>query len=304
VTRSELAAACALDALAGDPSTLPHPVQAIGAVIAAADARRRVASPLHEGVAGGLLALSVVAVSAALGALAGRAGPAIRCVTAASTLSARSLLDAVARVARALEADDLTAARAALAPIVGRDVDALDASGVARGALETLAESFSDGVVAPLLALRAGGCGAAIAFKAVSTLDSMIGHREPPHRWFGLVAARADDVANLIPARCAALAIAVAAVLTGDDPGAALRIAVRDAHTHASPNAGWPEAALAGALGVRLGGTNIYAGVAVTGGAFNASAAPPEAGDVRRGLWLVAVAIGVLELAVIASAAA
>jgi adenosylcobinamide-phosphate synthase len=224
-----------------------------------------------------------------------RSGSPARIVLAASSLAGRSLLAAVARVHAALSAGDPIAARSALRHVVGRDVDDLDAPEIARAALEALAESLGDGVAAPLLALVAGGCTAALAFKAISTLDSMIGHREAPYTWFGLVAARTDDAANLIPSRLAALAIALAAGLTGDDPGGALRVALHDARRHASPNAGWPEAALAGALGVRLGGANRYDGVLVDGAVFHATGRAPDAADVGRGMCLVAAAIALLE---------
>jgi adenosylcobinamide-phosphate synthase len=302
--RAELAAICALDAAVGDPRSLPHPVSAIGSAVAAVDRRRRATARVPEMVSGALLAGAVVAASAALAHAASRSGTLARIVVGASTLAGRSLLEAGERVGSALDAGDLPAARAAVAQIVGRDVDELDESGVARAVLEALAESLGDGVAAPLLALRLGGCAAAMAFKAVSTMDSMIGHREAPYTWFGLVAARADDVANLIPSRCAAVAIAVAALLAGDDGVRAAATAWRDARYHASPNAGWPEAALAGALGVRLGGTNRYGGVAVAGAVFNRAGAAPLARDVRRALRLIAVAIVLLEAAAIASARA
>lgn len=299
--RAELAAACLLDLVLGDPPAIPHPVRAMGAVIAAVDARRVPAAKHLEIALGASLVLALVAVSAVSAHRAVRWGAAARVVLAASTLAARSLIDAVARVGAALETGDLGAARRALRDIVGRDVEGLDEPEIARAALEALAESLGDGVAAPLLALRFGGPPAAMAFKAVSTLDSMIGHREPPYTWFGLVAARADDVANLLPSRAAALAIAVSALVTGDDAAAALRTACADAARHASPNAGWPEAALAGALGVRLGGTNRYDGIAVPGGCFNERGARPTVRDLRRGLRLVSVAIVVLELAAVGS---
>lgn len=258
MTRAELAAACVIDALVGDPPGLPHPVRWFGAAIDAVERRRTPASPVAEVLQGGLLVFALAGASALFAKGIAVGGSPARIVLAASTLAGRSLLAAVARVHAALAADDLGAARTAVRHLVGRDVDELDGPEVARAALEALAESLGDGIAAPLVALVAGGPPAALAFKAISTLDSMIGHREPPHTWFGLIAARADDGANLIPARLAAFAIALAAVLTGADPAGAARVALRDAHRHASPNAGWPEAALAGALGVRLGGPNRY----------------------------------------------
>jgi adenosylcobinamide-phosphate synthase len=143
---------------------------------------------------------------------------------------------------------------------VGRDTAHLDETEIARAVIETLAESACDGVVAPLFWLAIGGVRCAMAYKAINTLDSMIGHPEPPYRYFGRAAARLDDVANWIPARLTALAIAAAAGLHSLDAGSALRIWRRDGSKHASPNAGQSEAAISGALGVRLGGVNSYDG--------------------------------------------
>ncbi|AQA00791.1 cobalamin biosynthesis protein CobD [Sphingopyxis sp. QXT-31] len=166
----------------------------------------------------------------------------------------RSLFEHVRAVAEALEQHGLPAARNAVAAIVGRDTAELDESGVARAAIESLAESFSDGVAAPLFWLLLLGLPGAWIYKAVNTADSLIGHREPRWRAYGWAAARTDDAMNLIPARLAGVLICLAG-------GGGWRIMARDAHKHASPNAGWPEAAMAGALGLRLAGPVAYDGV-------------------------------------------
>jgi adenosylcobinamide-phosphate synthase len=285
-----LASTCALDAIVGDPQILPHPVRAFGAIVDRVDRARGRAAPAFEFATGALLTLGLTGAAWCAGRLADRGPIAIRTIVGASTLAARSLDDAVARVQSALEANDVDGARRNVARIVGRDTNDLDVPDIVRAALETLAESFCDGVVAPLAALRAGGCAAALAFKAISTLDSMIGHREPPYTFFGRAAARADDAANFVPARIAAVAIAIAASLAGADPRASVRVAWNDAKHHASPNAGWPEAALAGALGIRLGGDNRYAGVTVRGAIFNARGRTPEVADIARGRRIVRIA--------------
>lgn len=289
--RPALALVCALDALVGDPPAWPHPVRLFGAAIAAVERRRNVdAAPWRALAEGALLTGALAGAAFAVGAFAERRIPALAIVLGASALAARSLDEAVGAVQDALERDDLFAARRALAMIVGRDVEQLDASGVSAAALESLAESFCDGFVAPLFWLRMGGTGAALGFKAISTLDSMIGHREPPHTYFGRVAARADDLANLVPARIAALAIVLAAACTRDDPRAAFATARRDARHHASPNAGWPEAAFAGALRVRLGGEAWYEGVRAERAVLGAEFSQPVSSDLARGRALVRIA--------------
>ena len=169
-------------------------------------------------------------------------------------LAQRSLYDHVAPIRDALAVNGLQAARAAVGRIVGRDTEELDADGVARAAIESLAESFNDGVTAPAFWLVVGGLPGLYAYKAVNTADSLIGHREPRYRAFGWAAARTDDLMNLLPARLAGILVALAA-------GSGWRIMFRDASRHASPNAGWPEAAMAGALDRRLGGPVSYDGV-------------------------------------------
>jgi len=179
---------------------------------------------------------------------------------ALTTLATRSLLDEARAVRRLLLNSDLPAARRQVARIVGRDTHALDESEVTRAVIETLAESASDGVIAPMFYLAIGGAPAALAYKAVNTLDSMIGHRDGRYEYFGKFAARLDDAANFIPARLTALLFVLAAWALRLDWRGAWRALRRDGAKHKSPNAGRPEAAMAGALGVQLGGTNYYDG--------------------------------------------
>ncbi len=299
--RALILAAYGLDVAIGDSPNLPHPVRWIGAAVAHGErvARKRFsATPHGERLAGAALTATVVGASGALTALAlalaRRAGPhahrTAEIVVAASAIATRDLLTQAHGVLLALQDDDLPRARSRVAQIVGRDTETLDRASVARAVIETLAESTCDGIVAPLFFLAVGGAPAALAFKAISTLDSMIGHPEPPYTFFGTAAARLDDVANLVPARIAALAIAIAAPLCGGSARRALASVRHDARKHRSPNAGYPEAALAGALGVRLGGTLSYAGVVVEAPLLNATGRAPDSRDVAAAMRICALA--------------
>lgn len=192
-------------------------------------------------------------------------------------LAQKSLYDHVLPVAEHLMAGNLPAARNAVAMIVGRDTGTLDTAGVSRAAIESLSESFCDGVVAPLFWLIVFGLPGIWAYKALNTADSMIGHKEAPYRDFGWAGARADDIANFIPARLSALAIAFAG-------GGGWRIIWRDSAQHASPNAGWPEAAMAGALGVRLAGPIAYDGIAGPKPWIGEGGREVNPADIRRAL--------------------
>jgi adenosylcobinamide-phosphate synthase len=266
-----LGCAYAMDVIVGDPEWLPHPVRAMGRMIAAGEAVAMPGrhAPVRDLVQGAVVTVIVIAVTTVAAVVALRAvrlvhpGVAliIEVVLAWTTLATGSLLTEANRVIGALESGDIAVARVRLARIVGRDTATLTESEIARGVIETLAESTCDAIVAPLCYLVAGGVPAALAYKAVNTLDSMIGHREAPYTYFGRVAARLDDIMNFIPARLAALALAIAAACTGQSAAGAVRVWSRDHAKHDSPNAGHPEASMAGALGVRLGGTNHYDGV-------------------------------------------
>jgi adenosylcobinamide-phosphate synthase len=295
-----LLAACALDWLAGDPRWLPHPVRLMGKLIVSGEriARRFTSGPGSEFIAGVLLSvLVVVASSLSARALIGlmrrahpRLGVAAEVTLAWTTLAMRSLITEASGVVAALDAGDLQTARARLSGIVGRDTAHLDEREVSRAVIETVAESACDGIMAPLFYLAVGGVPVAFVYKAVNTLDSMIGHREPPYLYFGRFAARTDDVANYLPARVAAFAITASGAMIGADPRAAWRVWQRDGACHASPNAGRPEAAMAGLLRVRLGGVNYYDGEAHQAPHFGAEFETPSPKVARRSLRVALVA--------------
>jgi adenosylcobinamide-phosphate synthase len=286
MTPQRLAAACALDLLLGDPEWFPHPVRGSGFLTAAGERWLRpiARGPASEFLAGAGLTIAVVSAGWAMGRPKNAAWQVMLAWTALAT---RSLLSEAHAVIRAVETDDLELARARLARIVGRDTAHLDETGISRAVIETLAESACDGIVAPLFWLAIGGVPCAMAYKAINTLDSMIGHRDPPYLYFGRFAARLDDGVNLIPARLTAMGIVTAAKFQG------LRIWLRDGNNHASPNAGQTEAAMAGALGVRLGGANTYDGVLHDAPVLNAEGRPPSVKDARAALALVAVVSGI-----------
>jgi adenosylcobinamide-phosphate synthase len=267
-------AALAADAVIGDPPSLwrrlPHPVVLFGRLIAALDRRlndprRSELSRRRRGLAAlaVLLALAIgmgLVLEAALRLLPAPLGFTVTALLAAVLIAQKSLDQHVARVRDALMTGDLTGSREAVSHIVGRDPQALDDSGVARAAIETVAENFADGVVAPSFWLAIGGLPGLLAYKAVNTADSMIGHLDDRHRAFGWASARFDDLVNLIPARLSGVLIALAAPAAGGRIGMALSVMARDARGHASPNAGWPEAAMAGGLGIALLGPTVYDG--------------------------------------------
>jgi len=265
-----LALAYALDWLIGDPVWLPHPVRWMGRMINGGERLLRTIArnPTTEFLAGLGLTLIVVTTFGIgswflllwLGSLNATLAFLVSVYLAASTLATRSLLDEAQTVRRFLVNGDLLSARQQVARIVGRDTQELDEREVTRAVIETLAESASDGIVAPMFYLAIGGVPAALAYKAVNTLDSMIGHRDKHYEFFGKCAARLDDVASFIPARVTALLFVWAAWTLQLDWRGAWRIMRRDGAKHKSPNAGRPEGAMAGALGVRVGGTNFYAG--------------------------------------------
>lgn len=228
-------------------------------------------------------ALALVALSRLAGAFA-----VLPLALLASTLLAqRSLHEHVARVAEGLEQGGLVGGRRAVSMIVGRDPDSLDEAGVARAAIESLAENFSDGIVAPAFWLGVGGLPGGALYKAINTADSMIGHKSARHLAFGWAAARLDDLVNLPASRLTALLLTAAAALDRQaDASAAWRAVRRDAARHRSPNAGWPEAAMAGALGLRLAGPRVYGAVRVEDGWMGDGRAQATAADIRRALVL------------------
>ncbi|KGJ06061.1 cobalamin biosynthesis protein CobD [Paracoccus versutus] len=287
-----------VDALIGWPDALyrriSHPVVWIGRLISALDARwNRGRHRIARGAVAVAVTLGAAVIPALLltWALAGLPfGPVILGVLAWPLVATRSLHDHVAAVARPLAAGDVPAARAAVAMIVGRDLDDRPEP-IARAALESLAENASDGVVAPLFWAAVAGLPGIAAYKAINTLDSMIGHMSPRHALFGRVAARLDDLVNLPASRLTGLLFVAAA-----GSRRAWRVMRRDAHRHRSPNAGWPEGAMAGALDVRLSGPRRYHGVESLEPWLNAGARDPGAADLLRGLALYRRAMALLGL--------
>ena len=284
----EVAAALLIDAAVGEPPDSLHPTVWVGRAISAFEKPAlRLESPEARRLAGVLLALSLPALvffsaRAALGAVPQRLRRAIGAILISTTISMRGLARAAAAVERELRAGRLEAARARVGEFVGRDTSTLSESEVCRAAVESVAENTSDGVVAPMLYGLLLGAPGALAYKAVNTLDSMVGYRAHPYEDLGWASARLDDLANLLPSRTTALA---AAALSGR-PATALRAARDYGPLTSSPNAGWAEAAFAGALGLRLGGTNTYGGVRRDGPILG-DGRPPERGDLRRAVRLM-----------------
>jgi adenosylcobinamide-phosphate synthase len=262
-----LITAIILDLLLGDPRWLPHPVVGIGRMILTQEKilRRLIRNERTGGV---LLLVSVVGATSLITYLllkgANAAGPylgsALASILAWTCLAARSLHGESQLVAGRLIAGDLEGAREYLSRIVGRDTDGLDEPEIWRALVETVAENSSDGIIAPLFYLMIGGPVLGLAYKAVNTLDSMVGYKNEKYIDFGRASARFDDLANWLPARLTGLLMAVAAPFVGLSAAGAFTMMVRDGGNHSSPNSGIPEAATAGALGVRLGGTNRYFG--------------------------------------------
>jgi adenosylcobinamide-phosphate synthase len=272
-----------------------HPVIWIGRLIAALDRRLNwdTADPHWRRGAGLVAVLLLLGIVGAIAVVVEREllrlpfGLVITAVIASTLIAQRSLHRHVADVAGASENGDIAAGRAAVAKIVGRDTAALDTAGVARAAIESLAENFSDGVVAPVVWLAIAGLPGAALYKAINTADSMIGHRTRRYADFGWAAARLDDLVNLPASRLAALFLVAAAVLSKNAAAAdAWRAVRRDASHHRSPNAGYPEAAMAGALGLSLAGPRLYGGVTVDDAAMGNGRRDATAADIRRALRL------------------
>ena len=274
MTGSELLLAAGVDAVAGDPRWFPHPVRAMGTVIAWCDenVRKLCRHSYALRTCGLLLALALPLCVFGLGrgvvtwaeGMAWWFGSLLSIALGWTTLAGRDLWDHVHEVRKRLEQNDLSGARSAVSRIVGRDTERLSEEEVVRATIETTAESTSDGMIAPLFYLVVGGAPLALAYKAVNTLDSMIGHKNEQHIDFGWASARLDDAANWIPARLSAVLILLASglVIGGSAPiRTGWHVLWRDGGRHPSPNSGWPEAAMAGSLGIQLGGINYYDGV-------------------------------------------
>ncbi len=306
--------AVATEAIVGYPDAVyrlvGHPVTWIGRLIAWGDeawnspalsfeARRRrgvalLALLLAVAIASGLAVASVLAHLLPSGFALVLIG-----MLASSLLAQRSLHTHVAAVATALERDGIEAGRRAVSQIVGRETKSLDEAAVCRAAIESLAENFSDGVVAPLFWMVVAGLPGALAYKAINTADSMIGHRSERHLAFGWASARLDDLVNLPASRLSALWLVLAAALLGLSWRGAWTTVWRDARHHRSPNAGWPEAAMAGALGIRLSGPRVYDGVPVAERWVGDGNSDLVASDIRAALKLYRAACG-LQIAVLA----
>ena len=298
-----LLAGLAIDAWFGDMpalfSRVPHPVVLAGRAIAFFDRKlnRENRSEASRCVRGIVTVIVLVGLAAAIGLAIHRVcrgslvGAAVEILLIAVLVAQRSLFEHVADVAEALDRGGLTAGRDAVRHIVGRDPMSLDAYGVARAAIESLAENFGDGVVAPMFWYLLLGFPGLLAYKMANTLDSMIGHKTPHYLSFGWAAARFDDLVNLLPARISGLLIVAAALFAEKGrPGMALAIMLRDARKHRSPNAGWPEGAMAGALGLTLAGPRHYPEGAVIDPWVGDGTARAATSDIARALSLYKLA--------------
>jgi adenosylcobinamide-phosphate synthase len=280
-----------------------HPVTWMGAIIRVLDStlNKDAAAPNRRRGAGVIAVLILLGIVGPIAFLIERVllrlpyGIFAEAILASTLLAQNSLHRHVAAVAMTLETGDLIAARKAVSHIVGRDTDALDEAGVARAAIESLAENFSDAVVAPVLWMAIGGLPGAALYKAINTADSIIGHRTPRYEAFGWAAARLDDLVNLPASRLSALLlIAAAALKQGASAHKASRAVWRDASLHRSPNAGYPEAAMAGALGLSLAGPRIYGGVRVEDALMGDGRREANAADIRNALALYRYADAIL----------
>ena len=285
------------DRVAGDPEWFPHPVRLMGRAITRGETllRRPGQSDLSDLIAGTALTASLVTMSYFLTRLTIAAayrrskplGELVEIGLGWTCLAARNLQDEASLVLAALDGEDISLARRRLARIVGRDTERLDIHQISRAVIETVAESASDGVVAPLFYMSLGGVPLAMAYKAVNTLDSMIGHADTRYFYFGKAAARLDDGANYLPARLTALAIVAVSWLSKGNARDAWKAWLRDGSRHKSPNAGQPESAIAGALGVQLGGGNFYAGELIPAEPIGEQFPAPRPQDARKALRVV-----------------
>lgn len=310
-----LVAALGFEAAFGYPQHLyrlvGHPVTWIGALISRLDRslNRDDETPAARKASGVLALLLIIAVSAGAAWLIQSAlvstwvGKLALALLASTLIASRSLFEHVRDVARALESNGLDAARSAVGRIVGRNPQTLDEHGVARAAIESLAENASDGVAAPVFWFAVLGLPGLVAYKAINTADSMIGHRTPRHEAFGWAAARLDDLVNLPASRLTGLLFAAAArFVPGGAPKSALCAMVRDASKHRSPNAGWPESAMAGALGLKLNGPKTYGTTRVEDAYMGDGRREVTFDDIYRALRLSSVAWGLMVVILLALA--
>ena len=282
-----------LDTLFGDPAWLPHPVVYMGKAISALEQRLRARlpkTPQGELLGGALVAAALPVGTFLLTSLvclgAARLSPwlglAVQMFWCGQALAAKGLAQESTNVYRKLVKPDLPAARKAVSRIVGRDTQDLTAEGVTKAAVETVAENASDGVIAPLLYMLIGGAPLALTYKAINTMDSMLGYKNENYLYFGRAAAKLDDAANYLPSRIAGLLWCAAAAWTGNDAKGAFRIWQRDRRNHASPNSAQTESACAGALGVQLAGPAYYFGEYYAKPTIGDAKRPIEPEDIRR----------------------
>jgi adenosylcobinamide-phosphate synthase len=285
------------DQVAGDPEWLPHPVRLMGWAITKGEKllRRPGQSDESKLVAGAALTATVVVTSYFLTKLIiARAyrcskllGSATEIALGWTCLAARNLRDEASFVLDAVDGGNIPLARARVARIVGRDTENLDVNEISRAVIETVAESACDGVIAPLFYMSVGGVPLAMTYKAINTLDSMIGHTDDRYFYFGKAAARLDDAANFLPARMTAGAIVLASGLSKANARDAEKIWLRDGNKHKSPNAGQPESAMSGALGARLGGGNFYAGEFIPADPIGEEFPPPQPRHADKAIRIV-----------------
>ncbi|MFB5189526.1 adenosylcobinamide-phosphate synthase CbiB [Alicyclobacillus fastidiosus] len=302
-----------VDYIVGDPPRIPHPVVLIGRWIAWLDKswNRQPAAFLRSRVLGGLLTIVTVGGAGALTwlilYLLHQVSPWLAILAnvwlISTTIAWRGLLRAGVCVYRALQQDGIEAGRVAVAMIVGRDTAHLDEAQVTRACVETLAENIVDAIVSPVVFGCIGGAPLAMAYRAANTLDSMVGYRSERHRHFGWSSARLDDLLNYFPARLTALLLFVAIALVKGDARRAWRIWRRDAQLHPSPNSGIPESMVAGALGVQLGGQNVYGGVLSSRAKLGDATRSLESSDIRRAAHLVSAVSWVLLATTLVAAA-
>ena len=296
----EVCLAWIADACLGDPESMPHPVRIIGRCISALETRcrKRIRSQRLAGIVVGscvpagafVVTLIVIKAAASLGPLAGSVAS---CALVYTCLSTRCLGDEARAVLRAVSPGDLDAARRRLARIVGRDTDGLTAEEIARAAVETVSENTVDGIIAPLMYAFIGGAPLAIAYKAINTLDSMVGYRDERYREFGWFSARLDDAANYVPARLCLVLVPLACLLMHPRRALkALKAGLRDGRKSPSPNAGFPEACFAGALGIQLGGRCTYRGAVSSKPLIGVRERKIEPSDIDRSIRLMWLSSG------------
>lgn len=285
-----------IDFFVGDPHSIPHPVVAIGKLISCLDERLRLGDNDERDILRGFwTVLIVIAVSTAVPALVlfmmWKIHPAayltVSSIMCAQIIAARELVRECARVRKALEKDDIVEARKAVSYVVGRDTEALDKAGICRAAVETIAENGSDGVIAPLFWMLIFGAPGGFFYKAVNTMDSMLGYKNEKYLYFGRAAAKTDDVVNFIPSRISAILMIASCPLCQLDGRNAWRIFCRDRFKHTSPNAAQTESVFAGALNVRLNGPALYGGVLHEKEYLGDDMRPVETADIKRAGYLM-----------------